>query len=389
MRAFWQQCEGQIVDGFPLEQYLGGDDSAVFLTHRAPDSSGKAAIKLIHADAESSESQLGRWRRASEFTHPNLLRLYERGRGQLNGVPLLYVVMDFADENLAQVLPERALTSDEMREMIQPALRALAFLHASGFVHGRLKPSNFLAVGNVLKLSSDGAREIGAGATPADDVWALGVTLVEALTQKAPDVNSADLGVGFPPEFRDIVRNSLRRDPRDRWTVAQIQQRLSPARAGVRKQIYAIAAGVVMLLLAMVAGTRLIHQGSEAPVAQTQPPPPVAAPREKPSPVSPPPKVTTRSSGSDVIHEVMPDVLDRARNSIHGKVDVEVRIDVNESGNVQRATLASHGPSKYFADASLKAAQRWKFAPGRGSGTWMLRFEFTKAGTKVTRSRMR
>jgi len=151
MKAFWQQCESQIIDGFPLEQYLGGDDSAVFSTHRGPDASEKAAIKLIHADAESTESQLGRWRRASELTHPNLLRLYERGRWQLNNVPLLYVVMEYADENLAQVLPERPLSAAEAREMIEPALRALAFLHASGFVHGRLKPSNLLAVGNVLK----------------------------------------------------------------------------------------------------------------------------------------------------------------------------------------------------------------------------------------------
>ena len=51
MKVFWQQCEGQVIDGFPLRQYLGGgEDQAVFLTEYGGETPRKAAIKLTHAD---------------------------------------------------------------------------------------------------------------------------------------------------------------------------------------------------------------------------------------------------------------------------------------------------------------------------------------------------
>ena len=79
----------------------------------------------------------------------------------------------------------------------------------------------------------------------------------------------------------------------------------------------------------------------------------------------------------------MPDVLPRARSSIHGKVAVSVRVEVDPSGNVAHATLESPGPSEYFSSLTLKAAQRWKFAPADAARVWILHFQFTRAGTKV------
>lgn len=404
MKAFWQQCEGQIIDGFPLQQYLGGgEDHAVFLTERGSDQPHRAAIKLILADPDTTENQLRRWRLASELANPNLLGLYERGYWQLNETPLLYVVMEYADESLSQVIPERPLTAGEAREMLDPALRALTYLHASGFVHGRLKPSNFMAVGNQLKLSSDGLSQAGAeGMTPADDVWSLGATLVEALTQHRPvwnenAANEPELPASLLAEFREIARNTLRRDPGKRWTMAQIQERLGARTAGTRKQIYAAAAGVAIILLAMAAGVRFIHKQAPAPVSQAQQPAiatPPPKPQAKPSPMPPAPHqpetkpAPTLSTQGDVIQQVLPDVLPRARNSIHGKVAVDVLVEVDQSGSVENAALASRGPSRYFAGLALKAAQRWKFAPADGPRTWMLRFQFTRAGTKVAHVRV-
>jgi len=156
MKAFWQQCEGQVVDGFPLRQYLGGgEDQAVFLTEYAGENPRKAAIKLTRADPDSTESHLRRWRLAAELSHPNLLRLFERGSWHLDKIPLLYVVMEYSEEDLSQVIPERPLTAAEAKEMLEPALGALAYLHSSGFVHGRLRPSNFMAIAGRLKISSD------------------------------------------------------------------------------------------------------------------------------------------------------------------------------------------------------------------------------------------
>lgn len=409
MKAFWQQREGQVIDGFPLRQYLGGgEDQAVFLTEYGGETPKKAAIKVTHADGDSSESHLRRWRMAAELAHPNLMGLFERGSWHLDKIPLLYVVMEYADENLSQVISERALTVEEAKEMLAPALSALTYLHSSGFVHGRLKPSNFMAIDGRLKISSDSVSQIGASSlTPADDVWGLGMTLVEALTQRLPAWGAGETGdpvlpATIPAEFQEIARNALRRDPRTRWTVAQIHERLSGRPAASGKRFSASAVSTVLLAgsLAIVAGTLLIRNREIAPIGisgsqpvQNQPAPaakqpaPVAPAAATPTPVIPPPHVESKPSPAraekgEILQQVMPQVLPRARNSIRGKVTASVRVEVDPSGDVSNAALES-GSSQYFSSAALDAARRWKFAPADGPRVWILKFEFTRTGTKI------
>jgi serine/threonine protein kinase len=212
MSRDWKKWEGQVVNGsFPLRQYLGGSDhSAVFLTERRGREPQRAAIKLIAVDPANTATQLARWEFAAKLSHPHLLRLFETGSCQLDSVVLLYVVMEYAEENLAQILPQRALTPEEARDLLEPALDTLAFIHGKSLVHGRLKPSNILAAQDQLKLSSDSllrvddpagglakggatypsvydAPEIASGKiSSASDSWSLGVTLMEALTQRLP-----------------------------------------------------------------------------------------------------------------------------------------------------------------------------------------------------------
>jgi TonB family protein len=90
----------------------------------------------------------------------------------------------------------------------------------------------------------------------------------------------------------------------------------------------------------------------------------------------------------EVARQVMPEVLQAARNTIRGKVGVSVKLNVDRSGNVEDAELESQGPSKYFARVALEAAQDWRFKPpmigGQGVlSSWTLRFEFTRDGTRV------
>src|SRR5713226_2952265 len=122
----------------PLAPALrGADESAVFLTEYGQPQRQKAAIKLISAAATSPELQLSRWRRAAKLPHPHLIRLFQVGRCELDNTSLVFVVMEYAEEDLSQVLPERPLTPAEARAMFKPTLDALAFLHEKGFVHGR------------------------------------------------------------------------------------------------------------------------------------------------------------------------------------------------------------------------------------------------------------
>jgi TonB family protein len=90
----------------------------------------------------------------------------------------------------------------------------------------------------------------------------------------------------------------------------------------------------------------------------------------------------------EVAHREMPEVLQSATNSIRGTVRVRVKVNVDRAGNVEDAVLESRGPSRYFAQAAVQAAQRWKFKPptvgGKGVlSSWILQFDFTRGETTV------
>jgi len=248
MSDVWTRWEGHVIDGtFPLLRSLGASDhSGVFLTEARSGEASKAALKLVPVIPSLVDAQLSHWRVAAGLSHPRLIRLYETGRCQLGEQHFLFLVMEYAEQNLAEVLPHRALTVDEAREMLLAALDPLAFLHGQQRVQGQLKPSNILVIGDQLKLASDtirpaseatanismpslydapeGEREI---FSTASDVWALGVTLAEALTQQPPSWTDARrtsvvLPADFPAAFAEVVRRCLSPDPKTRPSVAAL-----------------------------------------------------------------------------------------------------------------------------------------------------------------------
>lgn len=533
-----KQWEGQIVGGiFPLRQYLGGSDhSAVFLTEFGEGAPQKAAIKLVPADAATADLQLSRWNFAAQLSHPNLLRLLGTGRCRLGGNDLLYVVMEYAEEDLSQILPQRALTPEETREMLCAVLDALEYLHAKGFVHGDLKPANILASGEHLKLSSDAISRVGESQgsskrasaydppeaisgmlTPAADVWSLGTTLVEVLTQRLPDWQPGPhrepvVPTNIPAPFLEIARQCLRLEPQRRISVADIAGRLNsrvavasasasamasmaspvagsvaPAapkpkgslplppgtaarlqtnphrpppyrESGARSRfIVPLIVGALAFALILTVPRLLTHhpeaQSSPAvapekptgqptaqkPVASTVSPKSQAKPEHEPGvsetaksaarkaqqatqrtaqPVAPdslktasereqPSSATATAptpepaeaakpatagmapAKGEVLDQVLPDVSQKARDTIHGKVRVSVKVHVDPAGSVSGAELDSPGPSAFFADLALKAARQWAFTPPEVNGKsvaseWRLKFEFTQKDTKVT-----
>jgi TonB family protein len=258
----WRTLEGSTVDGkFPLRHWLGGSDrTAVFQTERmllGVTGGQKAAIKLFSENGADSAAQLSRWRAAAQLSHPNLVRVFDSGQCQMDGEKILYVVMEYADEDLSQILPQRPLTPGEVGDMLPPLLDALSYLHNKGFVHAHIRPSNLLAVGDQLKLSADqlvpastaaaeqrrrdayDAPETAAGVVlPESDMWSVGAILVTALTQNSPaEENNSQQNPAVPksmPEpFRGIARECLYLDPKRRISVADILARLQPAARSV------------------------------------------------------------------------------------------------------------------------------------------------------------
>lgn len=460
VRTFW---EGQVADErFPLTRYLGGDDrSAVFLTECAECSGQKAAIKLIPAPPGSSEEQLTRWRLAKKFSHPNLLPLFHAGRCTLDNSSMLYVVMEYAEENLAETLVERPLSIQETRDLLAPVLDALAYLHGKGFVHARLSPSNIMAIGDQVKLSSDGIRRIGesperrngharyaapesvtGGLSPAADVWSLGMTLVECLTQRVPnpDPGSRDvpsLPADLPAPFSELARHCLNPAPLRRWNVADLKAFLErkpavaePQPPPVRRQVRSkprfslplpalgLGAAAILVLLALffIHGSKTNRTASPAQLTAQSPAeqsdgilakaekPPAshsAPPRNADSsgvqthaaPPSTAPTLRTAAAGDlaqgGVAHRVLPHVSSGAAGTIWGMVRVRVRVQVDPSGNVVGAQFDSEGPSPYFAGLSMDAARNWKFRPPAGDASnfpseWVIRFSYTKDATTAS-----
>jgi TonB family protein len=435
----WKMWQGRSVGGkFPLRHWLGGSDhSAVFLTERP--GGGKAAIKLIAVEAGDVEQALLRVRASTRLSHPHLIHTFEAGRGQLDGDSFLYVVMEFAEEDLSQVLPQRALSPEEVSDLLTPLLDAVSYLHNKGFVHSRVKPSNILAVANALKLSADqitpvsetgsvrrrdvyDAPETAAGVlTPASDVWSLGATLIAAITQNVSLIEQSpgkgSLPESIPEPYRGIVRDCLQLDPKRRSSVQQVQAQLqtgghSPAPASLadiravvapaastmrepmafpnRKPILAIA-GVVIAIVIVFA---LMHsRGNNAPPSNPDTGAPASVenkpsagpdtPVREPKTSAPPARRSTVASG-EVMRRVIPDIPKSARNTIHGTIKVSVHVDVSPSGKVIAAKFRTSGPSQYFAQKAIKAAEQWEFTPQPDTVSWLVNFYFRRSGVDAS-----
>ena len=446
----WKTWEGRVVDGkYPLRQWLGGSDhSAVFLTQKVGKANENAAIKLIEADGPDADRELARLRAAAKLSHPNLISIFEAGRARLDSTPVIYIVMEFAEEDLSQILPQRPLAPSEVSDMLAPLLDALSYLLNNGLVHGRIRPSNVLAVGDQLKLSSDHATKIGEPnsvrraigvydapevssglASPESDVWSLGVTIVAALTQKAVPTAQGEPGLpgSLPEPFRTIARESLHHDPKRRCSVADIRAQLEPAQSSTAADVpvpatisvpdedYAepvpesssnlrsIVIGIVLVIVAALVVWGLMRPRAtdttvEAPkTAQPVPQPAPATTTPKPDPVTASKHGGSASktnnpptgTGGAVVHQVIPDIPKSARNTITGTIKVSVRVEVDPSGNVTSEKLKTAGPSKYFAGQALKAAQGWQFAPAQSNGqpatsAWLLTFRFRRSGTDAS-----
>jgi TonB family protein len=435
LTKLWKNWEGRAVGRFLLAKWVGGSDhSAVFSTERFRERQQKlAAVKLISAEGLDEDVQLSRWGRAAKLSHPHLIRLFESGRSAIDGTRVLYVVMEYAEENLSEILPLRALAPGEASEMLQPTAEALAYLHQSGFTHGHITPSNIMAVGNHVRISADGLGKTGepggrrapsaydapevatVGPSPEADIWSLGITLVAVMTQNEPKLTTSNRGRVAVPEtipepFREIARQCLQVDPQRRCTAADIlgqlqtHNRMAEVPVGVKivdasppeerlNKRFVVPIVIAALFLLAWMGSRLMVHSPAIPAAETHtasaPPRVDTAAAQSPAPFSenkkPAEKGVARGS---VLQQVLPEVSRSAQNTIEGHVKVSVHVSVDASGNVSQAKFVSAGPSKYFADRALTAARGWKFTPPQVDGQaaaseWILRFQFGRASTQV------
>jgi len=412
MTEFWRGWIGRLLGNrFRLSQLLHAtESSAVFVAEDEKDDekeTDRLAVKLLRADGSATDRQLDTWEAAKRLSHPHLAKLFHAGSSEFGGVQIIYAVMELAEENLGHVLPERPLTGQEAWQMLDPVVQALRYLHENGWTHGGVKPANVLATADVIRLPLDGVKRtgspVGAPATtpydppeyvdgsfhPAGDVWALGVTLVEALTQYPPRWGPQWALPRIPDEFSVLVRGCLRKEPAERVTLEQVEDLLPgrPARRETKAPtakaaVVAATIAVLGVSAAILAPKVMSRNTAPATVLEKIP----KAPAVTASEVAP--------NQAPLVKQVLPRVSETARRTLRGTVRVRVTAFVNKKGSVTRVEYLDKGPSGYFAGAALQAARRWEFLPAIVDGkpmdsVWLLTFEFTSQGTTMLPARFK
>jgi serine/threonine protein kinase len=235
---------------------LGRD--VAFKAMRRRSSSGQPGHRLAHEAAA-----------AARLAHPNIVTLYDMGRGEYGP----YLVLELLrGESLERRLAGPPLPAAEVVRISSQVAAGLAHAHAHGVVHRDLKPENvFLCTSGQAKLLdlgialAVGARNPGGGTpqymapeqrrgAPEDersDVFALGVLMYRMLAGTLPfaepelaEGDPPPLAVAAAPDLAALVRRMLEVDPtrrpRDAGAVLSelevIGDRLRAAAPGPRGQ---------------------------------------------------------------------------------------------------------------------------------------------------------
>jgi hypothetical protein len=230
---------------------------------RPPDGTGEDERDVFRKRA------LQEARSAARLAHQNAVTLHDIVPATAAD-DAVYLIMEYVDgATLGQVVQREGPLSEARVSSI--ALQLLSILeasHALGIVHRDIKPSNIMvtAAGQV-KLTdfgiahvADGTRLTGSGVigtpaymapeqlqglavTPAVDLWALGVTLFDAVHGRNPferettaatfhAILMAELPVpACAPPLATVIAGLLVRDPAQRITIAQARQLLAGATA--------------------------------------------------------------------------------------------------------------------------------------------------------------
>jgi serine/threonine-protein kinase len=208
---------------------------------------------LRRARSEQTRRFLAAARLAARLQHPGIMQVYDYGQAGVERTPFR-VTESAGETTLASVMSTVPLESAWVLDLLRQAASALDAAHAEGLVHDHISPGGLLLVpGGAVKLSDFGLsraaappagmdpvylapeRMRGDPATPASDLYALGVVAWECLAgnsaRREPGRESRPLP-GLPaivgPGVAALVADLTAIDPADRpASAARVADRAS------------------------------------------------------------------------------------------------------------------------------------------------------------------
>lgn len=228
MSHVWSDYLGHVIDDKYVLIKLVGESGpvAIYITqHNGTERT--AAVRLVPDDVPEAEQLQRSWKIAAGLTHPGLVRAYAAGSAVVGEGPVQYLVSERVDDNVGAVLAERPLTEEETRQVLDSVLPAVLYLHQRKVAHNGIQPGSIAAVGERVKLTTDSLSDENPDFSA--DIRALGVALVEMMTQQRPLSESDSLIPRLPAPFREIARGFLQNEPKTQWTLTQAMQALSGA----------------------------------------------------------------------------------------------------------------------------------------------------------------
>jgi eukaryotic-like serine/threonine-protein kinase len=219
---FWNELEGQVLDGYPLLRLVRSEGRTAWFETEIPENGTHPATISLTESLTDVDEVTERLQAAQQIQHPNLVAISKVGYARLDRTLFVYAVMEHTDQNLSDVLREQALSTPEAHQIAEAMVGALTEIHQRGLVHGRVEPASIVAIGEQVKLRSDCLQA--PGGTRAGDVAGIGATLFQSFTQRqASSADDAQIN-RIPAPFAEIVRNSLS----SRWSLAQVAAVLKP-----------------------------------------------------------------------------------------------------------------------------------------------------------------
>ena len=243
------------------------------------------AVKLLRLDLRDDPKTIKRFQRealaTTELVHPHIVSLYDVG--EENGMQ--YLVMEYVKGmDLKNYIKENfPLPLQQVIDIMEQILSAVATAHAHNIIHRDLKPQNILIdeqgnakitdfgiavalsehtmtqtntiLGSVHYLSPEQAR--GSMATKQSDIYSLGIILYEMLTGSVPFKGETAVSIALkhfqnampsvrefdadiPQALENVVLQATTKDPRERYATvedmaADLLTALASSRAGEKR----------------------------------------------------------------------------------------------------------------------------------------------------------